>query len=131
LFRIHLQTACAHSRTPKANLKHERFSGLAEVTPTKRGPGLLSQSRAHKSAANQLGLGTILKLLFTAIDPAHGNWTVVQRSADRGCHCQTSASHGYHQDQSPDRTCHVFSPMRVPWERKPLWQDYTRTVKSC
>ncbi len=45
-----------------------------------------------------------MMLLFTS--PAGRHRSVIQFHTDRSCRCQTGD--GYHQDQSPDRTCHIF-----------------------
>src|ERR1043165_2985475 len=57
--------------------------------------------------------------------------TALQRIADRSSCCQTSASHGYHQDYSPDRTFHGFLlTCGFPGSGNPSCQDYSSAVKS-
>jgi hypothetical protein len=74
----------------------------------KRGPRLLSQSRAHKSGA--FHSAPLLLVLLIAIDSAKGHDPLVHLCGDWSGHCQASTSDGYHQDQSPDRTFHTLSP---------------------
>jgi hypothetical protein len=69
---------------------------------------MLSHSLAHNSGAIHSAPVLLAPILLVAINSAYGHRSVVQLCADRSGHRHTGASHGYHQDQSPDRTCHGF-----------------------
>src|SRR5438034_31529 len=77
-----------------------------------RNPGPISQGPFTSAP--------LLLALLAAIDSAEGHDPLVHLCGDWSGHCQAGASHGYHQDQSPDRMFHGFLlTLRVPWERKP------------
>ena len=58
----------------------------------------------NRKSWGTLGTAFEIMLLFTV--PARWHRSGIQLYADRSRCCQTTD--GYHQDQSPDRTCHIF-----------------------